>query len=161
MEIVIYEQTYSFIVSVLSGLIIGIIYNFFGCLKSEFNSGKISKGIVDILFILSAFLFFFFSFFNFNGFNLRFYHIAGIFLGFILYYFTLKSIFCHIFKVFFKISEKILKILLYPLKFLCTIVYRIFVFFKKAYILISGYIIRFFTGRLNAVKKTLKRRKKY
>lgn len=160
MEIIVYKQTISFLMSVLFGLLLGVMYAFFLCLKSEFCLKKISKGIFDSIFVISAFYLFFLSFFKFNGFDLRIYHIAGVFFGIILYFFTLNSLFYPVFRFFLKFFRKILKILLYPVRFLCKIVNRIFSCFKKVYALISAYVLRFLKNRIDGIKKILKRRKK-
>ena len=160
MELSLSGQTISFLHSALTGFISGIIYDFFMCLKRDFKKSKFSHILWDIIFIITALSFFFFSFFKLNGFDIRIYHIIGIIIGLTLYFNTISGFFCRFFKGFFNFFKKLFKILLYPVRFLCKIVYRIFLFVKKIFDLLFKIADSFFSKHIKAVKKLFKRMKK-
>ena len=160
MEFGVYEQTFSFLASAFLGFFLGIIYDFFKCIKKNLRVNKIENNIVDIVFLLSSFAFFFFIMFRLNGFNLRIYHILGTFIGIILYFSTLSVLVSRFFIFFLNFFEKILKILLYPMKFLCKIINRVFTFIKGIFRYILKFLKRLLNIPIRSFKSILKRRKK-
>ena len=141
MELTILDQTISFFYSVLTGVVSGLIYELFAGIKNVFLKNKILKDITDILFVLTLFVFLIFSFFSICGLGFRIFHIAGLFLGAIIFFLTVGGFFYKVFEKILKIFKFFLKILLYPLK-LCyiivmSIIRRIVSFFRPFFCRIS------------------------
>ncbi|MBP3337181.1 MAG: spore cortex biosynthesis protein YabQ [Clostridia bacterium] len=117
-----------FLFSVLSGIFIGFVGDLFYLLRKKSENFRIFIDITDIIFwILCAIIMFAVIFFANNG-QIRWYEFLGVFLGSILYKFTLSKpilvIFELILRIFFKIFKLFFKILLTPLIFLYNIVFE-------------------------------------
>ena len=160
MEITVYEQSFLFLFSIIAGGIIGLIYDFFRSFKSVFVIKENFNIIFDILFIISVFSFLFTYFLKINGFDLRIYHIIGCISGFFLYYISISGIILCFFRFFLNIFKKILKILLYPVRFLCKIVNRVFVFIFKILSKVTTLIKKMVKGYTYSLEKFVRRKRK-
>lgn len=121
------NQAFLFIVFLINGLIIGIVFDIFRILRKSFKTSNFMTNIEDTLFwIISAFIIMF-SIFVFNNGQFRGYIFIGIFLGITIYmlFFSriiinisvklllfIKSIFMHVFRI-----------LVYPFK----LIYNLFI----------------------------------
>ena len=115
-----------FLFSAVSGIFIGFIADLFFILRKKSENVSIFIDIIDITFwIICAIVMFAVIFFVNNG-HIRWYEFLGVFLGSILYKFTLSRpilfILELILRIFFKIFKIFFKILLTPLIFLYNIV---------------------------------------
>ncbi len=160
MELSVILQGYSLLISFSSGILCGMIYDFLKILKTKLKPNRSFKNIFDIISVIIIFTFFFLFFLGFNGFNLRIYHILTVLLGLILYFGVLFKVFCPIFKIFFNFIEKILILLLYPVKFSCKILSGIFGFFFRIIKKIYKWFKLLLRKPYEKTKKILKRRKK-
>ena len=79
------NQLYTLFVFILSGAVIGILFDLFRILRKSFKTPDIITYIEDILFwVISGFLIIS-AIFKFNDGELRAYLFIGIFLGIIIY----------------------------------------------------------------------------
>lgn len=125
------NQAYLFLVFSLTGVAIGILFDFFRILRRSIKTSNIITYIEDILFwILTGFLILY-SIWYFNDGEIRIYIFLGIIMGCLVYMSTLSNIFVN---VFTKILSSIIKVLELPFKTIITI-------FRK----IITVIISFFT----------------
>lgn len=121
------NQIYVFIVFILNGFLIGIVFDCFRILRRSFKTPDIVTYFEDILFGIITGLLMLYSIFKFNNGEIRFYLILGIFIGLLIY----LSIFS---KIFRKICIFILSILkeifnyaiIIPLKFIIKLFKKIF-----------------------------------
>lgn len=124
------NQAYLFLMFVINGILIGILFDVFRILRKSFKTPDFITYIEDIIFwILTGILTLYFIFYYNNG-EIRFYIFLGIMLGILIYMLTISK---HIINfsvtiiTFFKdITIKISKIILYPLRLILTISKKIF-----------------------------------
>lgn len=159
------QQAYLFYIFLLTGLLIGIIFDFFRILRKSFNHSNFITIIQDLIFFIITSILVIFVLFKYNNGVVRSYVIIGIFCG-LLIYFGLFS------KIFVKINVKIiefiksvfsflLKIVLYPFKLIHILLKKtllkpisfIFINIKKSFknIFYNKFVIRF--KKINIVKK--------
>lgn len=121
MDISVRQQALYFLLSALSGMLTGVVFDFIRAVRNEINS-KFLKNLLDLLFVVVAgaiiTIFLFFA----NGIELRFFIILGIVLGIILYFFTLTRIFGFVFLINCKFFRFFLQKLLQPFILLCIII---------------------------------------
>lgn len=110
------NQAYLFLVFSLTGIIIGIIFDFFRILRKSFKTSNIITYIEDIIFwILTGFIILYAIWFFNNG-EIRTYIFLGIIMGILVYMVTLSSIIIKLFtkiltiikQIFIKIFKKFL-----------------------------------------------------
>lgn len=107
------NQAYLFLVFSLTGVAIGILFDFFRILRRSIKTSNIITYIEDILFwILTGFLILY-NIWYFNNGEIRIYMFLGIIMGVLVYMSTLSNIFV---KVFSKILSTIIKVIELPFK---------------------------------------------
>lgn len=116
---------------VASGAVLSMVYHIFRAFKKVFSPGDIACSTADFLCWLIISFFTYYMLFVTNDGILRAYEFCGLFLGSVLYFFTLGKWFLRcfewIFKNILKIFDFILKILLTPMRFFDKIlVYKLF-----------------------------------
>ena len=130
MESVILSQLYSFLIYLISGIIIGIFFDIFRILRRSFHTPDIITYIEDILFWLFTGLFLILVLFKCSDGQLRFYNIIGLLTGVVIYILTVSKYFIKINVIiitFIKnIVYKIISFILYPIKFVLKIIRKIF-----------------------------------
>ena len=124
------NQTSLFLIFIVNGILIGLLFDFFRVLRKSFKTSDIVTYIEDILFwILTGFIILY-SIFVFNNGEIRLFLFLGIILGIISYLLFVSSyiikINVAIIKFFKKVISTISKILLKPIKFLLRIIKRLF-----------------------------------
>lgn len=128
------QELISFLSTVIAGILLGVIYDFFYIL-SGFLKGKFFVSFFDILYTVFAFIITIFILYSYSSYSLRLFLFLGLFLGGILYFFTLskpiKCILGYIFKNILKIFHFIFKILLTTVRFLYKILLVHFLDFTK------------------------------
>ena len=78
-------QLYLFLIFILNGLIIGLLFDFFRILRKAIKTSDLITCIEDVVFwILTGYLVLY-SIFKYNNGELRFYLFLGITLGIIFY----------------------------------------------------------------------------
>ena len=113
-------QLQLFVVFIINGFVIGIIFDTFRVIRKTFKHKDFVIYIQDILFWILSAIVLLYSTFIFNDGEFRFFLLVGAIFGFIIYLFTLSKIFIKInvnmLKFIKKLSSKILKILLIPIR---------------------------------------------
>ena len=130
MENVILTQLYSFLIYLVSGIIIGLFFDIFRILRKSFHTPDFITYIEDILFWLFTGVFLIFVLFKFSNGQIRIYNVVGLLVGVIIYIISISKFFIKInvtIITFIKnIIYKILKFILYPIKFIFRIIRKIF-----------------------------------
>ena len=132
------NQAYLFLVFSLTGVEIGILFDFFRILRRTIKTGNIVTYIQDILFWILTGVLVLYNIWYFNNGEIRVYMFLGIIIGTLIYMSTLSNIFV---KLFTKILSTIIKVLEIPFKTITTI-------FRK---IIIG-ILSFFTKNVKKIK---------
>ncbi len=150
MDFSVTHEAYVFLISVLSGAGMGLIYDLLRCVRRCAKSTDVITDIEDIIFWAISIAVMFFSIFFTNHGVVRWYQFFGVILGSILYFLTLSRVICicvqKIIEIFLKIFIFFCKILLTPLLFTFNILYRsilfIFVPIFRLFVKWKGQIFR-------------------
>ena len=123
------NQAYIFVMFVINGVLIGILFDVFRILRKSFKTTDIITYIEDITFwILAGIITLYFIFYYNNG-EIRFYIFLGIILGIIIYILTISKYIIKlsvtIIKFIKDIINKIIQVIFYPLKFILNILKKI------------------------------------
>lgn len=114
------NQAYLFLIFILNGIIIGIVFDAFRILRKSFKTPNIITYIEDILFWIMATTIVMYSIFVFNNGAFRAYIFIGIFIGIATYMLFCSKIIMNIsvkiISIIKKIVSFIVKILIFPLK---------------------------------------------
>lgn len=145
------NQTSLFLIFIVNGILIGLLFDFFRVLRKSFRTSDIVTYIEDILFwILTGFIILY-SIFIFNNGEIRLFLFLGIILGIILYLLFVSSYIIKISVFIINFLKKILsstsRILLKPINLLLKLFKRIF--FKP----VSFLIINCRKFSTNSIKK--------
>lgn len=132
------NQAYLFLVFSLTGVVIGILFDFFRILRRIIKTGNIITYIEDVLFWVLTGILILYNIWYFNNGEIRIYMFLGIIIG-VLIYMSILSNLC--IKVFTKILSKIIQILKIPFK-------AIFQIFRR----IITIIVSFFTKYVKKIK---------
>lgn len=128
------NQAYLFLVFSLTGVIIGILFDFFRILRRIIKTSNFITYVEDILFwILTGFLILY-NIWYFNNGEIRIYMFLGIILGVLIYMLTLSSI---LIKIFSKILRLLINVLELPFKTIFSIFRRLITAIEKIFIKIS------------------------
>lgn len=131
-----------FIVTIINGIIIGILFDFFRVLRRVFKTGIIITSIEDILFWILTGATILYTIFKFNNGIIRGYIFMGIFIGIMFYILTLSRFFIKvnvtILKFIDKIIIEIIKPLTIPFKIIINSIIYIFTKLHK----ISGKLVK-------------------
>lgn len=123
------NEVYIFIVFILNGFLIGIIFDCFRILRKSFKTPDFVTYIEDILFGIITGLLILYSILKFNNGELRLFIFIGIFLGLLLYLLIFSKVFMKTSIFIISIVKKTVNIIIIiPIKF----IYRLFkkMFFK-------------------------------
>ena len=116
------NQGYIFVIFILNGFLIGILFDIFRILRKSFKTKDIVTYIEDILFWIITGIFLLYSVFRFNNGEIRLYMFIAILIGVLLYMLILssyiikinvkiitfvKNLFQKIFNIFFKPFKKL------------------------------------------------------
>ena len=107
------DQAYLFLVFSLTGVAIGILFDFFRILRRSIKTLDIITYIEDVLFWILTGLLVLYNIWYFNNGEIRIYMFLGIIMGILVYMSTLSSI---IIRIFSKILQTIIKVLELPFK---------------------------------------------
>ena len=155
------NQAYIFIIFVIVGIIVGIIFDFFRILRKSFKTKDFVTYIEDIVFCILTGLILLYSIFKFNSGEIRIYMFLGLLIGCSLYMLTISKYFIKI-NVFIlttltNILKKIISILYIPFKYLKKILTKIF-FKPISFIIIN--IRKMMSNTFTKSKNILKNNKK-
>ena len=129
------NQAYLFLIFVINGVIIDILFDFFRILRKSFKTPDFVTYIEDVIFWILTGLLTLYSIFVFNNGEIRFFMFLGIFIGVALYM-LLCSTYIIKFSVFIinktkKIILKIFNIIAYPIKLIYRILKKVFINVKN------------------------------
>ena len=133
------NQAYLFLVFSLTGVVIGVLFDFFRILRLSFKTRDFVTYIEDIIFWIITGIIVLYSIFIFNNGEIRFFMFLGIALGILLYIFTLSNI---IVKIFSTIFSYIIRILIIPFKTMYSLISKIFIKFTKKLTTKKGKIVK-------------------
>lgn len=124
------NQAYIFLVFIINGFLIGILFDIFRILRRSFKTKDIITCIEDILFWILTGLLLLFSIFTFSNGEIRLYMFFGVFIGCILYMILISHYFItlnvKIILIIKNIVKKLLSIILFPLKIVFDILKKLF-----------------------------------
>ena len=124
------NQAYLFLVFSFTGVIIGILFDFFRILRRSIKTSNFITYIEDVLFWILTGLLVLFNIWYFNNGEIRIFMFLGIILGVLIYMSTLSNI---IIKIFSKILQTIIKLFELPIKTILAIFKKLFTAIKKIY----------------------------
>lgn len=135
------NQAYLFLVFSLTGIAIGILFDFFRILRRSIKTSNLVTYIQDILFWILTGIIVLYSIWYFNNGELRIFVFLGLIIGILIYMTTLSSI---IVKIFTKILVFGINILKVPFKIIYSLISKI----------ITGIVVLFnkFTKKLKIKK---------
>lgn len=116
------NQAYLFLVFSLTGVTIGVLFDFFRILRRTIKTSNIITYIEDVLFWILTGLLILYNIWYFNNGEIRIYMFLAIILGILIYMSTISNI---LIKVFSKILQIIIKILDLPFKTIIAIFRKI------------------------------------
>ncbi len=116
------NQAYLFLIFSLTGVEIGILFDFFRILRRTIKTGNIVTYIQDILFWILTGILVLYNIWYFNNGEIRIYMFLGIIIGTLIYMSTLSNISV---KLFTKILSMIIKALEIPFTTIITIFRKI------------------------------------
>ncbi len=140
------EQAHLFLIFILNGILIGIVFDIFRILRKSFNTPNIVTYIEDILFWFIAALIVLYSLFVFNNGEIRGFIFIGLICGIVLYMLFFS-------KLVVKIS---VKIILFLKKIILALLNPIIKFVK----FIIDSVIKVYKATINMIEKCQKLPKK-
>ncbi len=90
------NQAYTFIIFVIVGICIGVLFDFFRILRKAFNTKDFITYIEDILFCILTGIILLYSIFKFNSGEIRLYIFIGLLFGVIIYMLSISKFFVKI-----------------------------------------------------------------
>lgn len=152
----IYTQLYLFLIFIINGLLIGLLFDFFRILRKAIKTSDLITYIEDILFwILTGFIILYSTFVFSNG-EIRLFMFLAITIGIIAYFLLVSKFILNISLYIINFVKKVLNILLHVLKIPCNFIIKIF---KKLILNPISFIIinirKYFTKKFKIfLKKT-------
>lgn len=116
------NQAYLFLIFSLTGVSIGVLFDFFRILRRTIKTSNIITYIEDVLFWILTGLLILYNIWYFNNGEIRVYMFLGIILGVLIYMSTLSNF---LIKIFSKILQIIIKVLELPFKTIIAIFIKI------------------------------------
>ena len=104
------DQAYLFIVFSLTGVVIGILFDFFRILRRSFKTSNIITYVEDVLFWILTGVLILYNIWYFNNGEIRIYMFLGIIMGLLIYMLTLSNIIVSLFSKILKMLIRILEI---------------------------------------------------
>ena len=117
------NQAYLFLVFSMTGVAIGILFDFFRILRRSIKTSNFITYIEDVLFWILTGLLVLYNIWYFNNGEIRIYMFLGIIMGVLIYMSTLSNI---LIKIFSKILQTIIKVIELPIKTIITFFSKIF-----------------------------------
>ena len=123
------NQAYLFLVFSLTGVVLGVLFDFFRVLRKTFKTGDFVTYIEDILYWILAGIIILYNIWFFNDGEIRVFLILGILMGAIIYCLTLSPIFIKIDYFFMKkikgVFTLLYNILKIPIEFMINLLKKI------------------------------------
>lgn len=124
------NQAYLFIVFSLTGVVIGLLFDFFRILRRSFKTSNIITYFEDVLFWILTGVLILYNIWYFNNGEIRIYMFLGIIIGVLIYMLTLSNI---IISLLSKILISVVKVLELPFKTLFSIFHKFFTVIMKIF----------------------------
>lgn len=124
------NQAYLFIVFSLTGVVIGLLFDFFRILRRSFKTSNIITYFEDVLFWILTGVLILYNIWYFNNGEIRIYMFLGIIMGVLIYMLTLSNI---IISLLSKILNSIVKVLELPFRTLFSIFHKFFTVIMKIF----------------------------
>lgn len=124
------NQAYLFIVFSLTGVVIGLLFDFFRILRRSFKTSNIITYFEDVLFWILTGVLILYNIWYFNNGEIRIYMFLGIIMGVLIYMLTLSNI---LISLLSKILISIVKVLELPFKTLFSIFHKFFTVIMKIF----------------------------
>lgn len=154
------NQAFLFVIFVINGILIGILFDIFRVLRKSFKTSDIITYIEDIMFWIGAGVLTLYFIFCYNNGEIRFFIFLGIILGISIYILTISKYFMKVSIIIISTIKNIIKIIIYPIKLLINIIKKI-LFRPISFIIIN--IRKIFTKNkgnlLHFIKKSQKLQK--
>ncbi len=126
MELSYSHEAYVFFGTLLGGVLIGMVFDFYRVLRNHTVGGVVIIGAQDVLFWMLLSLIAFGAIFITNSGQVRWYEILGIVLGFVIYGLTLSRYFVKLLDFIAKWIQKtvrfLIRIFAVPIRFLLKLV---------------------------------------
>ena len=140
------NQANLFLIFVIDGFIIGLLFDAFRILRKSFKTSDIITAIEDIVFWIITGIILLYTIFVFNNGEIRFFMFVGIFIGTLLYILLIS-------KYIIKASVSIIKIL----KKIVTFIFKIIVFpIQSIYKIIKNILRKPILVCILNIKKTIR-----
>ena len=117
------NQAYIFMIFVIIGMIIGVLFDFFRILRKSIKTKDFVTYIEDVLFCILTGIILLYSIFTFNSGEIRIYIFIGVLFGVLIYMLSISKYFVKI-NVF--LLNKIIFIIKIPIKFLRKSIHKVF-----------------------------------
>ena len=157
LENVILQQAYLFLIYLISGILIGVLFDIFRILRRSFKTIDFITYIEDIIFWIFTGAFLMFILIRFSNGEIRLYSIIALALGCVCYMLTISKFFVKInVKIVTYIKNiiyKIINIVIYPIMLLLKL-------FQKIFTPFTFFVINF-KKILSSSKKKVKNRRKF
>ena len=154
------NQAYIFIIFVIVGGIIGIIFDFFRILRKTIKTKDFMTYLEDILFCIITGIIVLYSIFFFNNGEFRMYMFIGILIGVLMYLLTICpyiiKINVYILRKIIFICKKIAEFLILPFRLIYKGISKIFKPIKFIIINVRRKVYK----KVNKIKKIIKKYKK-
>lgn len=123
-------QAYLFYVFLLTGILIGLIFDIFRILRKSFKTSDFVTIIQDIIFFIISSSLILYTVFKFNNGEIRSFVLIGLISGICIYLLIFSKIFIkinvEIINFIKKIIKRIITIILYPFNLLWNLIRKIF-----------------------------------
>ena len=120
------EQLTIFIYFIITGMILGIIFDIFRILRKSFKTSDIITNIEDIIFGITTGIILLVSIFLFNNGELRLFIFIGIIFGIIMYMLLISKYFIKLNVTIIKFIKKLIILFTKPFIILLKLIKRIF-----------------------------------
>ena len=151
------EQLTNFIYFIITGMILGIVFDIFRILRKSFKTSDIITNIQDILFGIITGIILLSSIFLFNNGELRLYLFLGITFGIIIYMLFISRYFIKLNVTIINLIKRIIILITKPFILLLKFIKKLF-FKPISFICINLKLL--FNKLFNNFKKTTKINKK-
>lgn len=132
------SQAYVFLCSIIGGMAIALVYDFFRIFRKAVKTGSLVTYFQDLLYWIIAAVILFLTFFYSNDGELRVYLFIGAFLGVVLYSLLFSKIIMNSSLFIIKIVTQILKALIFITSYPIRWIWKVFSFPARKLLRIAG-----------------------
>ena len=135
-EVAIAVQTRLFMMAFGFGFLLGVVYDLFRIIRLTVTRGRIAVFVMDLVYFLLAGVSVFLFMLAYNQGEFRFYLIFGIFLGFLIYYFTFGAFILkwsnRIIRFLRRVLKAVLRVISTPFRWAGRLTRRLYVKIRSA-----------------------------